>query len=180
MLPIEGGSCANTCQPSQASATSLQSNGLWKDVNYTNTDHAVWAPTLHLERTLAMARAWRCPLCPPQHSNTHLLGQIHSALGGWLSLNITGPQWWWQDIGTPEYLGAIATLLNDTLTNAERAGVVAVMENAGDGTKMDGMNMLWEQQVVMPNLSLPRPPRCRSLLPVSTPFTRWAQSAPDC
>eukprot|EP00037_Helgoeca_nana_P037256 m.15248 g.15248 ORF g.15248 m.15248 type:complete len:781 (-) comp8612_c0_seq1:81-2423(-) len=149
MLPIEGGSCANTCQPSQASATSLQSNGLWKDVNYTNTDHAVWAPTLHLERTLAMARAWRCPLCPPQHSNTHLLGQIHSALGGWLSLNITGPQWWWQDIGTPEYLGAIATLLNDTLTNAERAGVVAVMENAGDGTKMDGMNMLWEQQVAM-------------------------------
>ena len=47
----------------------------------------------------------------------------------------------------PEYLGAIATLLNDTLTSDELNGVVNVMNNAGDGTQGDGMNMLWEQQV---------------------------------
>lgn len=146
MLPIEGGSCSFTCDPANTASKSLGHNGLWQDVNYTNNDPAVWEPTLHLERTLAMARAWRCPLCPTLQGNERLGMQIHAALRGWLQLNITGSQWWWSDIGTPEYLGAIATLLNETLTPDELSGVVKTMDNAGTNTGT-GMNMLWEQQV---------------------------------
>ena len=102
MMPIPGGSanCAHVCDPSSTSLSSLNATGFWPDVVYDDKTNSEWKPTLHLERALAMARAWRCPACGSQQGDSKLLAGIHRALTAWLSLNNAGPQWWWQDIGS--------------------------------------------------------------------------------
>ena len=103
MLPLPDASlgCVATCQPALASLQSIEASGSWSDINYTNADRTVWTATLHLERTLAMARAMLCEACPsaPVHE---LQSAVSAALTYWLTLDPTAPQWWWKQIGEPQ------------------------------------------------------------------------------
>jgi hypothetical protein len=60
MLPIEGGDCVHACAPATTAASTLNGSGMWSDVDYADRTSSVWKPTLHLERTFAMARSLRC------------------------------------------------------------------------------------------------------------------------
>jgi hypothetical protein len=63
----------------------------------------------HVSHTLASRVTNRCP---DTRGNAALLKSTHLALVGWLNLNITGSQWWWSDIGTPQYLGGSCSVAN--------------------------------------------------------------------
>eukprot|EP00039_Didymoeca_costata_P023568 m.7542 g.7542 ORF g.7542 m.7542 type:complete len:804 (+) comp3731_c0_seq1:84-2495(+) len=147
-LKQPGGNCASTCNDSATVMNTLRPDGSWADVNYTDHTSAEWLTMLHLERLLSMIRSYRCTYCDKLHSNQALLSKVHLALGYWLEKNYPAPQWWWQDIGMPQYVGEIAILLNDSLTASERDGVVKQMAGAKDGSGT-GENLMWTQQVAI-------------------------------
>jgi hypothetical protein len=71
------------------------------------------------------------------------------ALNYWFQRKPTPPQWWWQQIGEPQYIGAIMVLMNRTYTSAQLQDGLALMAAADNYPNMDGQNKVWEQQVVI-------------------------------
>eukprot|EP00041_Stephanoeca_diplocostata_P019363 m.417108 g.417108 ORF g.417108 m.417108 type:complete len:1241 (+) comp21285_c0_seq17:53-3775(+) len=148
-LPYPGGACSFACGPSASAAAGLLANGTWTDVNYTGTDRVIWQPMLHLERTFAMARAYQCTACDHQYQNASILADTKRALQWWLDKQLPPSQWWWADIGEPDYVMGILILLNDSVTDAEIQQALPILNNAGNGTSGVGENMMWEQQVAI-------------------------------
>ena len=59
---------------------------------------------LHLERTLSMVRSYRCTACPQLYGKAALLTATQAALHYWVTTNPKNTNWWWNDIGMPEYV----------------------------------------------------------------------------
>lgn len=109
-------------------------NGTWPDVNYTGNDRVIWEPMLHLERTFAMARAYHCAACSHQYQNASILADTKRALQWWLDKQLPASQWWWADIGEPDYVMGILILLNDSVTQDEIQQALPILNKAGNGT----------------------------------------------
>lgn len=125
-----GGGCAAECANATHYADALDmSNGTWPDVNYSDYTNAQWQQAAHLRRTLAMARALSCASsgCSHVKGNSTLLARTHAALGYWLRVNPRNPNWWWVDIGVPQYVETILHLLQSSLTARETEQGLAIM-----------------------------------------------------
>lgn len=126
------GGCQVACSPAANYSQTLQPtnvNGtvyyLWPDINYKDQTLSNWfvgpqfpariftrlipppfpwdrIPAQHLERTVALYRAYLCNNCSSTlYHNATLLQAATNALSSWVSLNLTPPQWWWIEIGVP-------------------------------------------------------------------------------
>ena len=73
-----------------------------------------------MERVLSLARSYHCPHCAAQQGAPALLKAVHSAFGYWLKNDFTNPNWWWQDIGTPDLTGAVMIVLSHSPGRCER------------------------------------------------------------
>ena len=105
---------------------------------------------LHMERLLSMSRSYHCPACGPVlHQNPTVPKAAVAALRWWTGHGYRDPNWWWMDIGLPQYAGAIGILLNGTVPAAGTDNLTRLMDPAGDGTKGAGENLLWQQQVAI-------------------------------
>eukprot|EP01052_Picozoa_sp_SAG31_P041887 SAG31_NODE_6479_length_2002_cov_2.075145_1_plen_248_part_00 len=153
-------SCAATCADSQNLSIALQPDGSWLDVDYSDRTGSIWKTILHLERTLSMIRSYHCPPCGVKLAgSSSLLAAVHSAFGYWLEHDFTNPNWWWQDIGTPDLTGAIMIMLSHTIVSnsSEPRGFTAaelnktneiLLRGGAEGHGV-GQNLLWTQQVAI-------------------------------
>lgn len=140
-----GSSCGLTCNNATGFAATLLPNSTWADVDYNGRDLTNWQPMVHMERIMTMLRAANCPICTSVNT-TRLFEASHSAFLWWVTKRLSGSQWWWQQIGEPEYVGASAILLGKSLTSAEEAGAVAILSQT-DPSHQDGQNLVWELAV---------------------------------
>eukprot|EP00045_Choanoeca_perplexa_P005667 m.47631 g.47631 ORF g.47631 m.47631 type:complete len:1103 (-) comp13238_c0_seq2:113-3421(-) len=143
-LPLDGTGCNVTCAIAANVSHSLTTYGNWSDVNYIAQTSSFWEATSHLERTLAMARATYCPSCSANYST-----QVNLALNYWFQRKPHPPQWWWQEIGEPQYVAAILVMMNRTYTSTQLQNGLAIMAAAANYPNKEGQNRVWEQQVVI-------------------------------
>lgn len=118
----------------------LNPDGSWKNIDYSDTNPSGWKPKKHLENTLVLTKYYRS-----QASDNNPLkaveDAIHRALGYWFREKPVCPNWWYNQIGAPKVMGAIALLFEEKMSPQEMQGALEVMEAARFG--MTGQNKVW-------------------------------------
>jgi chondroitin AC lyase len=120
---------------------SLGADGSWTDVDYKDATRGGWRTYDHLDRVLAMVKAYRSPNTGPE-AKAELRAAIHRALGYWLRNDFQNPNWWYNNIGVPQDIADIAILIRDELS-PEELDVMAnrILPRAKIG--MTGENRVW-------------------------------------
>ncbi|KAF2330616.1 polysaccharide lyase 8 family protein [Flavobacterium daemonense] len=92
--------------------STLQSDGSWKDINYSDRSPNLWSPAPHLDRVKNFTLAYTIPGSHYYGSST-LYQAIVNSLTYWNQKDpqSTGDGWWWNQIGNPQKIGQILILL---------------------------------------------------------------------
>ena len=87
----------------------LQPNGTWPAINYTDGAKDWWVAAEHLRNCLLMASALSSPLSQ-HHAEPALRSAADRAFEWWLATNLVN-HWWWSAIGVPRMLCKYLLLL---------------------------------------------------------------------
>lgn len=124
-------------------ADSLGSDGEWPDIEYQTSERANWSAVEHLERTLVMAKSSRL-LHKNSKSDSVLDEKVIHALRAWTDQDYRNPNWWWNQIGVPQLMGEIATLMQPELPTVELAKVEEIMARSEwRKGRWTGANLIW-------------------------------------
>src|SRR5580692_2270907 len=96
--------------------SSLQSNGSWSDINYSNTAQTNWTPATALTRMLDMAESYSNSSSSLDGSTT-LEADILKAYDYWISVDPQSTNWYDNDIRTPQDLGTTMVLMRSQLSS---------------------------------------------------------------
>ena len=89
---------------------SIDTNGNWHDIKYTNYEKTNWSPQSHLNRMLDMTHAYTNK--KSIYFNNNELGEkIVQGLSYWVQKAPYSTNWWFNDIAVPQSLGKILILL---------------------------------------------------------------------
>ena len=128
----------------QGYMSSLQSNGSWSDINYSNTAQTNWTPLTHLDRMEAMAQDYSASSSSLYHNAT-LAADISSAFNYWISANPTSTNWFDNDIAAPQALGDSMVLIGSTLSSTQISqGQTVLGRAAADIPNESGQNVVDE------------------------------------
>ncbi len=148
VLPVGDAAIEEVVAASRKDAEALQADGSWSDIKYTDDARSVWANGEHLNRMLVMAKAARVAR-NGGHADEALEGKILLALKWWTDHDYQNPNWWWNEIGVPELMGEIASLLGPQLPDDARAKVITIMKRSDYHKLMvgtspwTGANLTW-------------------------------------
>ncbi len=113
-------------------------DGTWPDIDYKTVGRSRWPIREHVSRLVEMGSAKR---------SARVEQAFHRGLAFWLKGDFRNPNWWWNEIGIPLELGAAGLLMDDCLTDDERAGIVRIMGRSKIG--MTGQNRVWLAECVL-------------------------------
>lgn len=123
-------------------ASQLKPDGSWPDIDYQSRERAEWRAATHLNRTLAMAKAARLD------QNRKLEQQTLRALDFWLDHDYRNPNWWWNEIGVPQLMGEIGSLLLPDLPENDRSKIVEIMKRSNwRRVPWTGANLIWGTRI---------------------------------
>ena len=124
-------------------ADRLQPDARWSDIDYQSAGRARWNTVDHLNRTLVMAKTAR-GYSNGGHSDSALNAKVIRALHAWTSRDYRNPNWWWNEIGVPELIGDIASLMQPQLSPDELARVAEIMKRSNwRRVPWTGANLTW-------------------------------------
>ncbi|MBN1852108.1 MAG: hypothetical protein JW829_05260 [Pirellulales bacterium] len=123
---------------------SMQSDGTWPDIDYRDKSRSAWMVMTHLRRVETLARAFYAPHSA-FHGNRDILSAALKGLDAWLRMDPKNPNWWWNQIGVPKALLPILLLLDNELSETERAGGLEILRRAKIG--MTGQNLIWVTEI---------------------------------
>ena len=121
----------------------MQADGTWTDIDYANKSRSAWPVPAHLSRLASIARAYRAPGL--LQGDGKVLAAAQKALDAWLRMDPQNPNWWWNQIGVPNSLLPILLLLDDELTEQQRAEGLKILRRAKIG--MTGQNLVWVTEI---------------------------------
>jgi chondroitin AC lyase len=121
----------------------LRPEGTWADIDYSDDTRASWKRADHLQRTLVMAKSASLMRRGSQHDSV-LDTAVIRALGYWLKQDYINPNWWWNQIGVPELVGEIASLMQTELSSDMLAQTTTVMQRSEwKRIGWTGANLTW-------------------------------------
>lgn len=118
----------------------MAADGSWTDINYADTKRSGWEPKQHTERILELSKLYYSDQTDFYKSD-EIRKAIHLALAYWFSARLKCRNWWYNEIGIPKTLGTAFILLEEQLSEEEKASAIEVMRNAKFG--MTGQNKVW-------------------------------------
>lgn len=124
----------------------LGADSSWSDLNYRDASRSGWQPSVHAERLMVLAKAYKD--ASGKYSGHPELGKaIHRAMGYWFAGDFRCRNWWYNQIGVPKMLGTAFLLMESEMSADEKAKAVKYMENAKLG--MTGQNSVWLAENVL-------------------------------
>lgn len=120
---------------------SQKEDGSWPDINYADKSNSSWLPKLHALRFQVMAKSYKTPTSH-YYQSKELSAALHRSMNFWFREKLVCPNWWFNDIGIPMYMGPGFLLLKDELSAAEKAGAMRVMNRKV--YKATGQNKVWD------------------------------------
>lgn len=122
---------------------SLRQNDSWADINYSNPAWAKWANAEHRQRLLVMAKSARL-FRDAGNADAVLDGKTLAALKFWLEEDFKNPNWWWNEIGVPELLGEITSLMLPEASKETIKQVANIMLRSNwKKSRWTGANLTW-------------------------------------
>jgi len=98
---------------------SIRKDGTWKDIDYADQSRSLWQLEKHLDRLVEMSLAYE----QSTKKDRRLLENILSGLRHWFDKGYRNDNWWYQKIGIPRRMLALAWILDDDLTPELRRAV---------------------------------------------------------
>ncbi|MEA2736139.1 MAG: chondroitin lyase [Humisphaera sp.] len=122
-------------------AASLRPDHSWADIEYGDDRRTYWSTQEHARRVLAMSKGVRLSIDAGALDKA-LLEKTHAALDYWLEKDFQNPNWWHNQIGTPELIGESAVLLQPNLSAQQTEKMLEIMRRS-DWKKWTGQNLVW-------------------------------------
>lgn len=123
---------------------SMEKDGSWQDIDYTDQNHAFWHCSTHLVRLRYMAAQWSSPGDFRFHSPA--LGKaLLQGLTFWTKEKRYAENWWWNEIFVPIKLGEICILAKKLLLHTSLfQALLPYMQQTKLG--YSGQNRIWQAQ----------------------------------
>ena len=123
----------------------LGKDGTFEGVDYVTNERGYWPVAVgHLLPLRRLAEeVYRTRVSP----DPKVVEAFHRVLGWWLAQDPRNTNWWWNEIGVPQYLGEACLLFTEPLTAEERAGVVRILKRADASKCRTGQNHVWLERV---------------------------------
>ena len=115
-------------------------DGSFSDISYNDPALSSWNPLNHISRLLYVCRAYIQPESKLYHKK-NISEFLHRGLNAWYRIKPVCRNWWYNQIGVPKTLGVVTILLENELSDAEKADAVVVLNNSG--FRMTGQNKVW-------------------------------------
>ncbi len=122
-------------------AVRLQPDGSWPDIDYANTNLSAWGASGHLSRLQVLAEACKSKKSPPR-GQERLSEAALAALDHWLQKDYHNANWWWTRIGVPMMLGPTLLLMENRLSDVQRAKGLEILRRTGK-PDLTGENTVW-------------------------------------
>ena len=109
--------------------TSIQPDGSWPGINYKDTSRTGFQHSEHLQNMLTLSRAYKKPGTAfykyPATKKT-----VSSALDFWITHDFICQNWWWNEMGTPNWMINTLLVLDEDLTEKQRTEGVRIASRA--------------------------------------------------
>ena len=115
-------------------------DGSFSNINYSDRALSNWDPLNHISRLLYVSRAYLSPNST-FYQKEEISEFIHRGLNAWFKLKPVCINWWYNEIGVPKTLGLLVLLLENELSETEKAEAVKALNSAG--FRMTGQNKVW-------------------------------------
>jgi chondroitin AC lyase len=97
----------------------IQPDGSWPGINYKDTSRTGFQHSEHLQNMLALSRAYKKP-GTEFYKNPLTKKTVSSALDFWISHDFICENWWWNEMGTPNWMINTMLVLDEELTDQQR------------------------------------------------------------
>ena len=139
-LALQRSLCRMAQEEIQACLASLQDDGRWPDIDYTDRSRAGFAPSAHLNRMVGILSG----SCADDAVRCAML----RALDQWLIHDYQSDNWWYNEIHTPNALGVIGLFLRADLNQNGRESKCCEILSRGtrfpEGDEgWTGANLMW-------------------------------------
>lgn len=98
----------------------IQPDGSWPDINYKDTTKTGFQHRIHLENMLDLARAIK-KQGSPFYGDAAAKKTVSSALDFWLAHDFICENWWWNEMGTPNWMINTLLVLDNDLNDQQRS-----------------------------------------------------------
>ncbi|MBC7829502.1 MAG: chondroitin lyase [Chitinophagaceae bacterium] len=98
---------------------SIQPDGSWPNINYVDTSRTGFQHSQHLQNMLALSRAYKKP-GTEFYQNPAAKKTVSSALDFWIAHDFICQNWWWNEMGTPNWMINTMLVLDEDLTEKQR------------------------------------------------------------
>ncbi|MES2461935.1 MAG: hypothetical protein V4671_15230, partial [Armatimonadota bacterium] len=116
LLPVRSAEIQEVMDIAARHLRSQRPDGTWQDLDYDSKDPMYWGPSDHILRLHRITKAYALS----RYKNTALRDGALRSLSWWLAFDPQCPNWWWNQIGVPEYLGEILLLLEKDVTSEQK------------------------------------------------------------
>lgn len=97
----------------------IQADGSWPGINYKDTTRTGFQHRQHLENMLALSRAYKKP-GTEFYQNPAAKKTVSAALDFWITHDFICQNWWWNEMGTPNWMINTMLILDEDLTEKQR------------------------------------------------------------
>ena len=97
----------------------IQPDGSWPDINYKDTSRTGFQHSEHLKHMLDLSRAYK-KQGSSLYQNPDVKKTVSSALDFWIAHDFICQNWWWNEMGTPNWMINTLLVLDDDLTERQR------------------------------------------------------------
>lgn len=99
--------------------STLQPDGRWPGINYVDTSRTGFQHSEHLANMLDLARAYK-KQGSPFLGNADVKKTVWTALDFWIAHDFICENWWWNEMGTPNWIINTLLVLDDDITEHQR------------------------------------------------------------
>lgn len=104
-------------------------DGTWPGIDYEDTSRTAFEHSRHLDNMVALARAYKKEESA-FYRDADVRQTLYAALDFWLAHDFISENWWWNQIGTPERIGNLLLIMDEDLTEAQKAGADPIVGRA--------------------------------------------------
>ena len=119
---------------------SINPDGSWPGINYKDTTRTGFQHSIHLENMLDLARAYK-KQGTSFYQDAEIKKTVSLALDFWIAHDFICENWWWNEMGTPNWMINTMLVLDDDLTakqKTEGARIASRASLTGFGARAGG------------------------------------------
>jgi len=129
-------------------SSSLQPNGEWRNVAYADQNVSSWKTPEHLGRIVKLSAAYHNP-SSKFFNNPQVWDKIILAINHWIEKKYRNTNWWYNDIGVPQYWRDIIALNYEKFKPEELSKSLSILGQYKLKEAFTGANLVWSADLAM-------------------------------